>query len=277
MKCYSLLFAFGIYRLSKSSTKVWHFPVFEQDRITDQDGFTTDASHKPECGIFVHVHRCIWHLVCLLSVAQIPISFSLAARRSPSTIISILSWNVGYRRILHGGYNVLLEENRSKSCKLWSCFSVFTICILSGCLLDIKSTTYWPLQGPGADAVWEDRRDIRLLEIHAGTLTFSTGSPHLDIWTWRWGLRWIHARNCRLACSYQEQTSLWTIAVQSFLTFSIQLRQRPPHEVLLLVVGSSSFPLLLQQILLSPTLRVVFPQSWSLQLTEHTFRMIHFT
>lgn len=43
-----------------------------------------------------------------------------------------------------------------------------------------KSPTYWPLQGPGADAVWEGRRGIRLLEIHAETLTFLTGSPRLQ-------------------------------------------------------------------------------------------------
>lgn len=68
---------------------------------------------------------CFWHLIFSFRVTQIPKSFSLAPRRSPSAIISILSWNVGYRRILHGGYNVLLGENITQY--IWSCFSVFTI------------------------------------------------------------------------------------------------------------------------------------------------------
>lgn len=55
---------------------------------------------------------------------------------------------------------------------------------------------------------------------------------------------------------------------RSSLTFCVQLGQRPSHQALLLVVSSSSFPLLLQQIFLSPPLGVVFPQSRDLQVTR---------
>lgn len=71
----------------------------------------------------------------------------------------------------------------------------------------------------------------------------------------------------KCSCSFTF-IQLYQPQLQSSFTFCIQLRQRPPHEVLFLVVSSCSFPLLLQKILLSPPLRVVFPQSWGLQIAQ---------
>lgn len=51
-------------------------------------------------------------------------------------------------------------------------------------------------------------------------------------------------------------------------TFRVQLRQWPSQQVLFLVVGSCAFSLLLQEILLSPPLRVVFPQCWNLKFKK---------
>lgn len=107
--------------------------------------------------------------------------------------------------------------------------------------------------------MWEDQRDIRPLETHAGTLTFSTGSPHLQ----QWNTGYEYLGGYKLV-----QTSPLAVSRSLPFTFCVQLRQRPSQEALLLVVGSRSLPLLLQQVFLSPPLRVVFPQGWNLQATQ---------
>ena len=58
----------------------------------------------------------------------------------------------------------------------------------------------------------------------------------------------------------------------SRLTFSIQLRQGPSRDALLLVVGPRPLPLLLQQVLLGPALGVVLPQHRDLWLGTDTPR-----
>lgn len=150
-----------------------------------------------------------------------------------------------------------MERNKSHT------LLFFSDCLSSKTTDDYDTLTNWPLQGPGANAVWEDRRDIRLLETHAGNLTFSTRSPHLQQAHTNMSILYFQIEICS---SIQKSTKITVnnSIFQPSITFCIELRQGPPHEVLLLVVCSRSFPLLLQKILLSPPLRVVFPQCWDL-------------
>lgn len=147
---------------------------------------------------------CFWYHTHFLDVAEIPKSFSLASRRRPSSIVSILPWNVWYRRILHWGYNVLLKKKKKSqktNIPIYSDIQVFShssvICILKShkdLMIGVhaKSPTHWPLRGPAADAEWEDQRDRCPLVIHAGILTFSTASLHLQKVNMKMSSSWIH-------------------------------------------------------------------------------------
>lgn len=151
-----------------------------------------------------------------------------------------------------------------------------------------------PLRGPGAAAEWGARRDSRLLGIRAGTLTFLAASPHLQkCGKMLCNHNYFHPVLKRKP-GFEKQLPILLIAKKSQLcgsnrsvivlklqlnafcwchlknhwswsTFCVQLRQRPPQQVLFLVVGSCAFSLLLQEILLSPPLRVVLPQRWNLK------------
>lgn len=129
-----------------------------------------------------------------VTLIQIPKSFSLASRRRPSSVVSILPWNVWYRRILHWGYNVLLFK-KNKYPHLIKCFVIYTWKSRNDTLTGVHAepTTHWPLRGPGADAVWEDQRDRCPLVTHAGILTFSTTSLHLQKANRKMRSCWIHA------------------------------------------------------------------------------------
>lgn len=78
-----------------------------------------------------------------VTLIQIPKSFSLASRRRPSSVVSILPWNVWYRRILHWGYNVLLFK-KNKYPHLIKCFVIYTWKsrndTLTGVLLNLQHT-----------------------------------------------------------------------------------------------------------------------------------------
>lgn len=84
---------------------------------------TVQCENGCQCARLTNEESRFWrHWRLIHSAVPIPKSFSLASRRSSSSIISILAQNVRYRRILHGGYNVLLEENTAHLYQYWEFF-----------------------------------------------------------------------------------------------------------------------------------------------------------